>query len=276
MMEQTEPHRNSVELTREEQKLRKRKSGARILGFCGLVIVLVWSLVMSYQWRDTLTVKRLFVEGNRIVPAGEIVQRSSIKAGRLLYDIDLLDIQRQILKQQYIKSVVILRELPDGLRLKVVERQPLAAVSHGRTLFLDEDGVVLPPYEASTMFDVPFISGITAEHVTVGHTMEDANGLRGLALVKLARQIGPEVYHLISELRVEPNGDVILYSSDAGVTILVGKEEEERKLLLLKTFWETVVRQRGADQLHLVDLRYEDRIIARWKNAGNIPHQRIN
>lgn len=255
-----------VELIRQESKPRGRGRVASVLGFLLLLILIAASIVGAHRWRETIKVKRVLVEGNRIVPAGEIVHRAKVKAGTLMYKVDLEAIRKEILSQLYIKTVNVVRELPDALRIVIQERQPIAALLHDRIVFLDDEGVLLPPYSSDALFDVPFIARPPELlQLSVGRPVENESILRAVAFARQARIFDQEVYHLISEIRIDQNGDLILYSSDAGVKILLGNRDEAKKLLILKTFWNQFVHQRGANQLRLVDLRYEDQVIARWK-----------
>jgi len=248
---------------------RKKRGDARAtIGSIMLGVIITASIVGSYGWRDSLRVKRVFVEGNQIVPAEEIVRRAKVKFGTPLYAVDLDAVRDSILSQHYIMSANVMRELPDALRITVRERTPVAATVNDRMMYLDEEGVVLSPYEGA-MIDVPFIRGVEQAPGREGTRVADRRLLQALELLKQARSLaaGSELYHLISEVHVTPDGEVILYSSDAGVKILFGKTDAVKKLYLLKTFWDQFVNQRGADRLRLVDLRFEDQVIARWDDS---------
>jgi len=239
------------------------------IAFGILALAISASLWGTAEWRGTLSVRRVFVEGNRIVPANEIVLLTGITDGAKLYTVDLNQVRENILKQLYVSSAVVEREFPDAIRISVEERQPLAAVSHGGTLFLDEEGFVLPHYQSNTVFDVPFVTGFPESlTITPGQSSTDPSILYALDILKKAKGLDAELYHLVSEVHVNESGDVILYSSDAGVTIVFGRENELQKLGMLRAFWNKFVLQRGADRLQIVDLRYGDQIIARWKDSS--------
>lgn len=232
--------------------------GAGILG----------SIVASYGWKASLSLRRVVVDGNRIVSAEEIVERAKVKSGMRLYDLDLGAIRSNVLSEPYALAADVWRELPDILRISLQERVPIAAIVTDRIMYLDEEGFVLPPYEGA-VFDVPFIRGV--EPVSVADRMENTavKLFRALELLKQAHALtaeGSEIYHLISEVHVGTGGDLTLYSSDGGARILLGRTDAIGKLHTLEAFWEQVVHERGADRLRLVDLRFEDQVIARWED----------
>lgn len=248
-------------------KTKRRMKGIVSLFF--LMVTIAASILGSHQWKATLKVQRIFVEGSRSIPPGEIVQISKVTAGTPMYNIDLSKVKANILSQRYIKSVVIVRELPNALRIQVEERQPIAAISQQPLIFLDDDGVALPPYQSSIVFDVPLITGFPeTQEIPLGNHVDDSHILHAIALLQQARSIDTELYHLVSEVHIEPDGEVTLYSSDAGVPIFLGKENGAKKLFLLKIFWKEFVHKQDANQLRMVDLRFEDQVIARWKELG--------
>lgn len=257
------PGNEEGEVSAARPHQRRKGRASLLVGSVMLALVIIVSIVGSYMWRDVLTVKRVLVGGNRSIPAADIVQVARVKFGMSLFDVNLDVIRKNILSQHYIKSVDVVRELPDKLCITVQERQPIAAIVGERVMFLDEEGMVLPPYEGA-MFDVPFIRGVESVNVA-GVRITDSRLLEVLELLRRARSLdGGEVYHLISEVHIVPNGELVLYSSDAGVKILLGNVDPTGKLHVLKAFWDQFVLQRGADRLRLIDLRFEDQVIARW------------
>ena len=249
---------------------RKQRKVAVVIAFGTLVLTTLAGLWGTGVWKQGLSVRRIFVEGNRIIAANELAKLTRITAGAGLYAVDLNRVEENILQQVYIRSVSAGREFPDALRIWVQERQPLAAISAGGTLFLDEAGFVLPQVQSAEMFDVPFITGFPeTQSVVVGQSVVDPHITYALDLLKKAKDLDGDLFHIISEVHVNGNGDLVLYSSDAGVTILFGKDDEEQKLAMLRVFWNRFVLQRGVDKLQLVDLRYADQVIARWKDSNN-------
>lgn len=270
MSEDTNTITTDAEVSRVVSKPKKKKNIPTVISFGVLLLVISSSLWGTYIWRSNLKIQRIFIEGNRIVSAKEIVELTKTVAGTPLYDIDLNDVRENVLKQLYIGSATVVRELPNAVRIRVQERQPIAAISLQDMLYLDEEGVILPQYRSDVMFDVPFITGfVETSEMTSGSSVVNPYVLYALELLKRARSIDAELCHLVSEVHFNENGDLVLYSSDAGVTILFGKHDEIQKLVMLKTFWNKFVPGHGATLLQLVDLRYSGQVIARWKDSNN-------
>jgi len=241
-----------------------------VIAFLFLGGVIITSIIGAHQWKQTLKIQRVFVEGSYILSPEEIVRASKVTAGASMFGINLSTVRENIQSMVYIKSVLVTRELPDVLRIQVEERKPIAAVPQQPIVLLDETGVVLSPYQGNALFDIPLITGLgDLQDVKLGLPVQNAQVLHAISLLQQAKTVDAEIYYLISEVHVSPIGEVILYSSDAGVPILLGKDDQVRKLLLLGTFWKQFVHQRGVERLRMVDLRFEDQVIARWKEDAS-------
>lgn len=241
-------------------KLRPKTFSA--LALVALVICLVFG---ANAWKSNLRVKQITVEGNRIVSSNEIIQLTHLQTGTLLYKIELTAIQRNVISHHYIKDAVIERNLPNSINIQVIERIPIAMINHDETLYLDEDGIVLPRSISHKLMDLPMISGIAeSESLALGSTITQPDIVETLEVLAALKIVNRPIYHNISEVRVRNGGDIVLYSADGGVPIIFGRGELASKLVRLETFWNDVVRSRGPQNLQYVDLRYQDQIIALW------------
>ena len=231
-----------------------------LLGIGGLV---VWSNV----WKSNLTVSTVTVEGNVIVDANEILQLAHVKEGALMYDLDLAEIQKNVSSNFFVRDAVVERDLPSTIRVTVIERSPITMVNHGNILYLDEEGVVLPHSISKETFDLPILSGLPAGvPFKVGSTVENRDVQESLRILVASKTVSSELYHLISEIRLRNGGDIVLYSAERGVPIIFGHGDVASKMVRLETFWNEVVRERGAQHLQYVDLRFADQIVVRWKS----------
>jgi len=234
-------------------------------GLAMLLILAVGLVVAANLWKSDLKVKRVTVEGNRIVETAEIMQLVNIKKNVQLDDIDLTTVRRSILSHYFIKDAVVERDLPATLKVSVTERSPLAIVNGAQILYLDDDGVVLPHSISKQLFDLPVLTGVPAGiTLTPGTTIENDDVREALEILATSMLVSKELYHLISEVRLRDGGDIVLYAAEWGVPIIFGRGEIASKLVRLETFWDNVVREQGSENLQYVDLRFDDQVVVRW------------
>ena len=248
--------------------MTKDDSGKKIV-LVGLLLGIAGLVVWSNVWKKNLTISRVTVEGNRIVEANEILQLAQVKKGSPMYDLDLAAVQRDVASNFFVKDVMVERDLPSTIRVTVVERSPIVMINRSDIVYLDQEGVVLPHSISKETFDLPILSGIgTDVALKTGSTLASTDVREALDILAAAKSVSREMYHLISEVRLRNGGDIVLYAAEWGVPILFGHGEVASKMVRLEKFWNEVVRERGAQHLQYIDLRYEDQVVVRWDTAA--------
>ena len=233
-----------------------------------LVIVLFGVAVWANLWKKDLHVLNVKGTGNKIVTTSEILRLGGVQKNARLFDVDLAEVRRRVKENPYIKTVSVNRDVPGSISINVVERTPLAAMGMEKLLFLDPDGVVLPPLQPDQVFDVPVLTGmlpagdcLPGQRVTV-ESITDA-----LFLLATAKRISDDLYHRISEVHIMQNREMLLYTAESGVPVVFGHGDVVMKLAKFDGFWKEVVSRRGAQDLQYIDVRFEDEVVVRW-NPG--------
>ncbi|HEY6951057.1 MAG TPA: cell division protein FtsQ/DivIB [Bacteroidota bacterium] len=244
-------------------------SRAKKYGLLGLLVAFAGLIVFANFWKSSLKVTRVTLQGNRIVEANELFQLAQVKRGVSIYDVDLKAIQKNLLTHCYVKEAIVGRNLPSTIELTVVERTPIALVNRSEIVYLDEDGVVLPRSISKALFDLPVLSGLNVgTSLSYGSVVRDSNAFAALRILRAAKLVNSELYHLISEVQVRADSDLVVYTAEGGVPVIVGEGNIADKLVRLNEFWNQVIRERGLQDLQYVDLRFDDQIVARWSTQA--------
>jgi cell division protein FtsQ len=234
----------------------------------GVLVLITIAMCLVFganAWKSSLRIKQIKIDGYRIVGENEILQLTQVQMNALLYKVDLTTIQRNVMSHHYIKDAMVERNLPNSIHIQVVERVPIAIVNRPETMYVDDEGVVLPRSISHRLFDLPMMSGISeSEPLVMGSTIKQPDVMEALRLLATMKAVNRPMYHNISEVQVRNGGDIVVYSTEGGIPIIFGREDMPNKLVRLETFWNNVVRTRGTQFLQYVDLRYQDQIVARW------------
>lgn len=239
----------------------------RIAGLAALIVSVAAVIILANHWMAELKIRRVLIDGNQRVTAEEIVRASQIKADMLLFGIDLRRIENNVRMHPYVDEVQVSREIPDAIRIEIAEREPIAALPLNQIMYLDETGIALPPLNGGQHFDVPLVTGAEfLGDIEPGSRVKSIFVQRALAVLREARVIESNVYQLISEVHVNAEGNVTLFSLDNGIPVHLGRDVSIEQLKVFETFWNSFVPERGAEQLRSVDLRFDGQVVARWEN----------
>lgn len=246
-----------------------KRSRKFALGLVALLVVGIGTVVLANYWKSKLVVEHVIVSGTSIVDPDSLVRLARVPTGIKMMDVDLHRVEARVSRHPYVEHVIIERNLPSTITINVTERRPLALLNGRRLRSVDREGIVLPSAASRGLFDLPVITGLSeSQPLTPGSRISNNDLAEALRILETARAAGKEISYLISEIRVRSGGDLVLYTSDGGVPVIYGKGEAARKLIVLETFWKTIVAERGSQALQYVDLRFEGQVVARWKSKS--------
>ena len=110
-------------------------------------------------------VSSVVVEGASRFSVHYIVKAADIRHDTPLMGLDLDQVRRRVEQVGWVKSVRILRLLPDTIVLAVAERPRLAVwQAQGRSHVIDPEGDVIPEADPGLFVDLPLVVGDGAPH----------------------------------------------------------------------------------------------------------------
>lgn len=240
------------------------RTGGTVLLMAGLIV----SVLEANAWKRGLKVVTVRCEGNRVVPDADLLRLAGVPGGTKLYAVDLAAVQSRVLRNPYVRSAFVKRELPGEIVVVTEERMPIAAVPQDPPVYLDAEGMVLPAVTSDVSYDLPLVTGF-AGPVVPGKQLSDSTVQEALLILIMARKIGDELYRRISEVHAQRGKDIVVYTTEGGVPVVFGRGETAMKIAKFDAFWQTVAPRRDVRELEYVDLRYQHQVVARWAAKRN-------
>src|SRR3954468_20714026 len=245
----------------------------RFFSVAGKVAVaagIVAGLLTAYrhtQGDARFAVKAIEVVGATHTPRAAIHAITNQYIGANLFRIDIGRLQADLRRLGWVKRIEAEKKLPDTLRIRIVEREPVALVAVGdRITYVDDDGDAFAELSPSVGdADLPLITNASG-----------ADLVRCVALVREVRTRDPQIYSRISEVRpVAPNG-FALFDRELGAFIYTDEGD-------LSAQWRdlyTVERAEhlGTHDIEYADLRFAGRIVNKPIHAAVLPpltHQQV-
>jgi cell division protein FtsQ len=153
-----------------------------------------------------------------------VVRRATAQTG--VWRADLDEISQELQRVSWVRSAVVSRVLPDGLRVRVTERAPRAVVrtASGRLVWVDTDAVVLGQVSPNDQMPAFFIRGLDESGTGAARTL---NRERMQKYEEMLGQWEAEgLSERVSEVNLEDLRDVRvqLAGDDARIEVRIGKE----------------------------------------------------
>ena len=172
-----------------ERAPRRRGGGGRELpwraGLFALVALLGLGALAMLPWRQLrrryAVLADVKVTGLRYLDAPRILRDASLAPGQDLPSLDLARVRQLVMMDPRIERAEVCRRGLRGIEVRVVERVPALAVTHGEPWEIDTSGVLLEPLQPGVVADVPMLTGADFSAWHPGTQIRTPQVQRGLA-----------------------------------------------------------------------------------------------
>jgi cell division protein FtsQ len=219
----------------------------------------------SMRWKKEVVVRDIVVEGVSSAVAKEFSTGMLVYKGRNLQELDPADLKARVMQFPYVRDAVISKELNGIVRIRVLERVPLAlTVMDGNIMAVDTEGFLLPGKKEFSA-QVPKLLTVSG----ISRLKAGGNGLQRLDRrdIEVLRQFLDALSRtnyarlLIRELHLQGNNMTYFIAVQAPTRFIVGNDGNfKEKLKKFEIFWQKVVSKKGFGSYESVDLRFTDRI----------------
>jgi cell division protein FtsQ len=245
---------------------QRRIQFQRVASACGKVAIVAGVIAGSLlAYRHTqgdarFAVKTIEITGAAFTPRAAIEAITNQYIGANLFRIDIARLQADLRRLGWVKRIEAEKKLPDTLRIRIVERTPVALVSvDGRILYADENGVPFADLSPSVGDgDLPLITSAAGPELA-----------RSVVFLSDLRVRDPQIYSRISEVKpVAPNG-FALFDRELGAVVYFDEGDLSARFRDLYA----VVRAEhyGKHDIEYADLRFAGRIVVKPVHAPVLP-----
>lgn len=233
--------------------------GSRVLVVAAVIVAVGWT------WRHTqsdarFALKTIEVTGAVHTPRASVDSITRAYVGGNLFKLDIANVQNDLGKLGWINRIEAEKKLPDTLRVRIVERTPVALLQSGdRLRYVDESGVAFAELSPSVGdSDLPLITNAGGAELA-----------RCVALLRALRARDAEVYARISEVRPVAPDAFALFDRQLGTVVYASPSDLASKWRELHAIAQSEKLDRGA--IEYADLRFADRIVIKSSKAAAPP-----
>jgi len=145
---------------------------------------------------------------------------------------DLQQVSKHLEQLPWVRTAVVTRVLPDGIRVRITERQPRVVVrtASGRFTWVDDDAVYLGEMSPTDQMPAFFLRGWNEEQSTVAQTENRARVSRFLELHRdweaqgLSERVSEVNLLDLRDVRVQLGGD------DSQIEVRLGSQDQAARL----------------------------------------------
>ncbi|HEY8184114.1 MAG TPA: FtsQ-type POTRA domain-containing protein [Thermoanaerobaculia bacterium] len=218
-----------------------------------LLLAAIVALAMLYRRTQSdgrFAVQHLEISGAQHTTPADVAAVRQRYLGTNLFHLDIAGLRRDVSSLPWVSRVEIEKKLPDTLRVRIVERVPIALVQGNDSIrYVDDRGVafaVLSPAAGDS--DLPLISGA-----------QPADLPRSVAILRRLHAQDPELYARISEMRPLPPGGFAFFDRELHAFVYANEEEISAKWRDLRAIASAEHLERG--DIAYADLRFNGQVV---------------
>lgn len=172
----------------EERSIRlsKQRRGGRLRILVAVVagVAVIAGAVWLYR-SPAFRVKRVDVVGVRRLTAAQVRSLAKVPRDATLLRLPAAEIEARLAKSPWISAAEVTRDFPDGVRIRVTERSPLALVTtSGKARWLvDKTGVWLAPQSMSATSALIVVRDVTGLDPVAGRKTQSETLINALEVI---------------------------------------------------------------------------------------------
>ncbi len=215
---------------------------------------------------DFFRVEEIRLEGHRYLDQEEVERMLGVGPASSVWD-DLDVLSSRLRRHALVEDAQLRRRLPGTLVVQVDERTPVALLATPALVPVDRDGRVLPIDPAQHRLDLPLLEPYRdpweeGVELTPRQTRILAREAAHLA------EADPGFLAGVSELAVDPRGDVLIRLADPRVTLRYRPPAATARLRQALRVLEDALERDRQRTPGTVDLRYRDQVVVRFPSSN--------
>lgn len=233
--------------------------------FLSFLVLLIFFLGITYGFANLmqygikkcnfLNFKKVTFQGINYINENKLEFKFSKFAGRNIYDIHDTEIEAVSEYFPGIKSIKVFRFPPHTIKVKIVERKPIAYIKNefGTIYLIDHDGILLAKAKNFQEYLLPRFEGININNLTMGEQVVDISFNSLVKGYDAICKVDPKLMNKIVSLRKEKEG-VTLQGRNRDQRFILGEEDYDSKIGNLIFAFNYLTSSNYAE----IDLRFSD------------------
>ncbi len=267
---------NRIRANRKIRRFRGKNTGqlrvwAGRIGKGALSLIMLASLMMlgftAYQYFQRtagLNVGEIKIMGCVNVTETELLNLSRIDFKASLMNLDLKEVSNRLAQHPWVEKATVRRDWSRmALIIEVQERVALALILLDDLYLVDRHGEVFKKAGPKDRIDLPVFTGLQYQEVKERDKGAISLILQGLELLELLREGKVLTLRQVSEIHLNKENGLTLFTLDKGIPIRLGSGKLSEKISRLEKVLPDL--QQKSKDVEYVDLNYSRKVVVKMK-----------
>ncbi len=228
-----------------------------------LFVLFLWGLHSWTVHSNAFLLQTVDVRGNRILDEDDILKNVSFKHRTRLTDVQLSVIEKEILKNPYLKTVIVYRKYPSTLEVEVEERAPIAYVVGKRVWMIDDEGIILPKLTGKKALALPVITHIGTFQEKAGGQIENPKLRQTVWFLSTLKILDKDLFYKVNSVDYTAQKGMVVYLTRRPFPFYFGNDLDVRQIEYMQAILGKLTRERRVANVKYVDLRFANQVVVK-------------
>jgi cell division protein FtsQ len=252
---------------------RAKRWMQRLSMVTGIIIVISASVLVAWGLRRYLrtsprfSVRDVPVEGHQRRTPHQLIKRAGLGDGVNIFSIEEAKVATLLEADPWIETAEVAVDLPNTVRISVVEREARAlAVLDGQLYLVDTKGNIFKRVVEGDPMDMPVVTGIRPDDIAADREETTQRVRRSLDLVADLERAGIARRYPIQEVHIDPDSSVTITVGSDGLSLVFGTPPFRAKVAKAARILEELrYRKVKRAVLFLDNKAHPERVVVRMK-----------
>jgi cell division protein FtsQ len=234
-----------------------------------------WGMNHFIYENNAFAIHELDVQTDGVISLEQLRRWAGVKRGQNLFALDLTRVKRDLELVPAIQSVAVERVLPHTLKVRIIEREPIAQMLQVQNYLIDAEGFAMLPLDPQQRSipvqpgeHYPIITGLSAAELRAGRQVESPQVRAALKFLGAFEHSA--MAPLVDIARIDVSApDVLQVFTAQQNEIIFRTTDFDRQL---NRWW--LVYNKGQEQSHQIaslDLSVSENVPLRWLDTVAVP-----
>lgn len=227
-----------------------------------LLIGIILYLSFSVDEKEQTKISLIEIEGNIHLPKDQYYKFANLDDYSEYVNLTPAIVKDRLEKHPYIERIDLVLD-KSNLLVNIKEKDFEALLMYDEKQFLiTNKNQTVPVIPLSENIDYPIISNpLDAQDIGEFTTVKNNDDIiTGLKIVTTFKLINPNLFEELSEVDLRNGGDIILYFALFNYPVVIGRDNEIRKVFYFSELWNNLKNDKINGFLDYIDLRYSKHI----------------
>ena len=202
------------------------------------------------------------VDGTQRLSDKDVRRQALIDIGTNILALNMSMTRKRLMAHTWIAEAEVRREFPNGIRIRIEEHRPLAALNLGRKLIINTHGEIFKAQSKSDKDQLPLISGLGYQDINIPGQPRSRPFKAVMSILTLGQKPGSILPNkLIKRIHVDPDIGITLFAFDGRKAIKMGYTQYEHKYDRLRNVLYFLNQRNHFSGFESIDLNNMNRIV---------------